>query len=204
MRSTPSPGVPGSNGIRRHGLDRCPRMDKREHGRRRRGSPADRGVRIIRMRYVGIDIESDSHVVAAVTADGAVAVKPTKITEDAAGYAKPPCASCWVPSSPSCATASPSFPGWLRQRPDVILLFDRKPTSRRPDLPFGRPARAAKVKDGQRPPPKAARRVLGRRERWHHGHRRARLTPKNRLLNVTVSHEASACPSGGCPDRVRA
>src|SRR5512132_4265920 len=88
MRSTPSPGVPGSNGIRRHGLDRCPRMDKREHGRRRRGSPAARGVRIIRMRYVGIDIGSDSHVVAAVTADGAVAVKPTKITEDAAGYAK--------------------------------------------------------------------------------------------------------------------
>src|SRR5512133_98619 len=88
MRSTPSPGVPGSNGIRRHGLDRCPRMDKREYGRRRRGSPADRGVRIIRMRYVGIDIGSDSHVVAAVTADGAVAVKPTKITEDAAGYAK--------------------------------------------------------------------------------------------------------------------
>jgi transposase len=40
------------------------------------------------MRYVGIDIGSDSHVVAAVTADGAVAVKPTKITEDAAGYAK--------------------------------------------------------------------------------------------------------------------
>ena len=40
------------------------------------------------MRYVGIDIGSDSHVVAAVTADGTVAVKPTKITEDAAGYAK--------------------------------------------------------------------------------------------------------------------
>ena len=38
------------------------------------------------MRYVGIDIGSDSHVVAAVTADGAVAGKPTKITEDAAGY----------------------------------------------------------------------------------------------------------------------
>ena len=26
-------GVPGSNGIRRRGLDRRPRMDKREHGR---------------------------------------------------------------------------------------------------------------------------------------------------------------------------
>ena len=40
------------------------------------------------MRYVGIDVGSDSHVVAAVTADGTVAFKPTKITEDAAGYAK--------------------------------------------------------------------------------------------------------------------
>ena len=37
------------------------------------------------MRYVGIDVGSDSHVVAAVTA---VAVKPTGIAEDAAGYAK--------------------------------------------------------------------------------------------------------------------
>ena len=40
------------------------------------------------MRYVGIDVGSDSHVVAAVTADGTVAFKPTGITEDAAGYAK--------------------------------------------------------------------------------------------------------------------
>ena len=40
------------------------------------------------MRYVGIDVGSDSHVVAAVTADGTVAVKPTGIAEDAAGYAK--------------------------------------------------------------------------------------------------------------------
>src|SRR6266511_2295942 len=87
MRSTPSPGVPGSNGIRRRGLDRRPRMDKREHGRLWRGSPADQEVGIS-MRYVGIDVGSDSHVVAAVTADGTVAFKPTKITEDAAGYAK--------------------------------------------------------------------------------------------------------------------
>ena len=62
-------------------------MDKREHGRLWRGSPADQEVGIS-MRYVGIDIGSDSHVVAAVTADGTVAFKPTGITEDAAGYAK--------------------------------------------------------------------------------------------------------------------
>src|SRR5512134_4158495 len=87
MRSTPSPGVPGSNGIRRRGLDRRPRMDKRERGRLWRGSPADQEVGIS-MRYVGIDVGSDSHVVAAVTADGTVAFKPTGIDEDAAGYAK--------------------------------------------------------------------------------------------------------------------
>lgn len=40
------------------------------------------------MRYVGIDIGSDSHVVAAVAADGAVAFRPTGIGEDTAGYAK--------------------------------------------------------------------------------------------------------------------
>src|SRR5512146_2954469 len=40
------------------------------------------------MRYVGMAVGSDSHVGAAVTADGTVAVIPSKITEDAAGYAK--------------------------------------------------------------------------------------------------------------------
>jgi hypothetical protein len=43
-------------------------------------------------------------------------------------------------------------------------LFDREPTSRRPDLPANRQARAAKVKDGRRSPPKAARSVLDRSE----------------------------------------
>ena len=61
-------------------------MDKRERGRLRRGS-LDQEIRIS-MRYVGIDVGSDSHVVAAVTAEGTVAVKPTGIAEDAAGYAK--------------------------------------------------------------------------------------------------------------------
>ena len=40
------------------------------------------------MRYGGIDVGSDSHVVAAVTADGTAAFKPTGIADDAAGYAK--------------------------------------------------------------------------------------------------------------------
>jgi hypothetical protein len=43
-------------------------------------------------------------------------------------------------------------------------LFDRKPTSRRPDLPSGRPSRTAKVKDGRRSPPKVARSLLDRSE----------------------------------------
>lgn len=40
------------------------------------------------MRYFGIDIGSDEHVVAAVDSDSAVAVKPFKITESAEGYAR--------------------------------------------------------------------------------------------------------------------
>jgi transposase len=38
------------------------------------------------MRYVGIDIGSEQHVVAIVGDDGAILVGPTKCTEDAAGY----------------------------------------------------------------------------------------------------------------------
>ena len=40
------------------------------------------------MRYVGIDIASETHVVAVVGEDGAVLVKPTSFAEDAAGYGK--------------------------------------------------------------------------------------------------------------------
>jgi transposase len=40
------------------------------------------------MRYVGIDIGSEVHVVAIVDAAGAVLQAPTKCTEDAAGYEK--------------------------------------------------------------------------------------------------------------------
>ena len=40
------------------------------------------------MRYAGIDIASEAHVVAIVGDDGAISVKPTSFAEDAAGYRK--------------------------------------------------------------------------------------------------------------------
>jgi transposase len=40
------------------------------------------------MRFVGIDIGAEQHVVAAVDIEGVVVVKPTPISEDAAGYAR--------------------------------------------------------------------------------------------------------------------
>ena len=39
------------------------------------------------MRFVGIDIASETHVVAAVAEDGTVLLKPVSLKEDAAGYA---------------------------------------------------------------------------------------------------------------------
>ncbi len=38
------------------------------------------------MRFVGIDIASETHVVAAVAEDGAVLLKPVSFQEDGAGY----------------------------------------------------------------------------------------------------------------------
>jgi len=40
------------------------------------------------MKFIGIDIASEKHVVAVVDAEGAVVVKPTPFTEDLAGYEK--------------------------------------------------------------------------------------------------------------------
>jgi transposase len=40
------------------------------------------------MRFVGIDVAAERHVVAAIDETGEVSVKPTAFTEDAAGYAK--------------------------------------------------------------------------------------------------------------------
>lgn len=114
-------------------------MDKRKLRRQRQRSPADRGDSIIRTWYVGIDVGSESHVVAAVTADGAVIVKPTKITEDAAAYAR--------------------LFALLGQGP--VALVTMKATWHY-WLPSGRPAREAKVRIGRRPPPKVARSLLER------------------------------------------
>ena len=38
--------------------------------------------------FVGLDIGSEAHVLAAVDAQGDVALRPTRCTEDAAGYAR--------------------------------------------------------------------------------------------------------------------
>ena len=40
------------------------------------------------MRFAGIDIASENHVVAVVDVDGQVVVKATGFKEDAAGYAR--------------------------------------------------------------------------------------------------------------------
>ena len=82
LRLAPSPGAPRSNGILRR--RRRPRVDKREQGHRPRGShhlPSEG----IGMRFVGIDVGAERHVVASVDAVGAVLLKPTGFSEDAAG-----------------------------------------------------------------------------------------------------------------------
>lgn len=62
-------------------------MHKAEIEHRRRGSPARLSERVP-MRFAGIDIAAETHVVAVVDEAGAVLVKPTPITEDAEGYAR--------------------------------------------------------------------------------------------------------------------
>src|SRR5512137_2385287 len=83
MRVAPSPGVQDSNGIpRRQGR---PRMHKREYEHRLRGSrllPSERRP----MRFVGIDIAAENHVVAVLDEHGTVLTKPTTFREEATGY----------------------------------------------------------------------------------------------------------------------
>jgi transposase len=82
-RLASSTGVQGSNGIQRP--RKGPRMYKGEHGHRLRGSrppPAGGG----QLRYFGIDIASETHVVAAVDEKCEVLVRPTSFGEDAEGY----------------------------------------------------------------------------------------------------------------------
>jgi hypothetical protein len=60
-------------------------MDKGGLRQRLRGSrkiPAERPE----MRYAGVDIASEVHVLAVVNEDGSVLVRPTSFGEDAAGY----------------------------------------------------------------------------------------------------------------------
>src|SRR6266850_6586605 len=70
---------------------------------------------------------------------------------------------------PCGATMRTSMPRSSSHPPDRgviedIPLFDRKRPSLRPDLQTARAARAAPVKAGRRPPPKAARSGLDGRE----------------------------------------
>src|SRR5512134_322165 len=85
LRLAPSTGVQGSNGILGPGLARLrPRLDKREHGRRLRGSPppsSEGGT-----MFAGIDIASERHVLARLETTGAPIGRPTGFLEDRAGY----------------------------------------------------------------------------------------------------------------------
>lgn len=89
MRSAPSTGSLCPNGIQRAGESSIPRMDKRGRGRRHRGSrDRPRFMPGEKMRYAGIDIASETHVVAVVDGEGQVIRKATKFGEDAEGYAR--------------------------------------------------------------------------------------------------------------------
>lgn len=47
------------------------------------------------MRFVGIDIGAEHHVIAATDESATVWLKPTKLTEDAEGYARPQSRERW-------------------------------------------------------------------------------------------------------------
>src|SRR5499426_4668893 len=85
MRLAPSPGAQDSDGILRR--QRRPRVDQREHEHRLRGSRSTPSERM-RMRFVGIDVAAERHVVAVVDESARVVLKATPFTEDAEGYVK--------------------------------------------------------------------------------------------------------------------
>jgi transposase len=87
-RMAPSTGVQGSDGIQRRSQKRCPRIDKEERDHRLRGSPDVVASPKRSMKFIGIDIASEKHVVAVVDPEGTVLVKPTPFTEDLPGYEK--------------------------------------------------------------------------------------------------------------------
>lgn len=84
LRAAPSTGVSGSNGISR--AARSPRIHKQEQGHRLRGFRGTARKAEGRVRYAGIDIGSQEHMVAVVDAEGGVLVKPTAVGEVREGY----------------------------------------------------------------------------------------------------------------------
>src|SRR6266853_4911081 len=89
---------------------------------------------------------------------------------------------CGRPTRISMPTSCSSTPDRAPPRP--VPLFDRPAPSLRPDLPRPTAGRAAAVKAGRRPPPKAARSGLDRREHP------APLEPDGRPL-ISLDHEQS-------------
>src|ERR1700737_3757533 len=87
VRVLSSPGVLCPNGILRPALP-SPRINKGGHEHRRRGSrsPPSRERRV--MKFVGIDIASETHAVAVVDEKSDVLVKAKPFSEDADGYGK--------------------------------------------------------------------------------------------------------------------
>jgi len=84
LRAAPSTGVSGSNGISR--AARSPRIHKQEQGHRLRGFRRSARKADGRVRYAGIDIGSQEHMVAVVDAEGGALVKPTAVGELREGY----------------------------------------------------------------------------------------------------------------------
>src|SRR5713101_1053635 len=85
-RLAPSSGAQGSNGIQRR--KRRPRMDKQEREFRLRGT----GNRVKEgggmMRFAGIDIGAERHMVAVLDEQGEVLCRSSPFGEDASGYAR--------------------------------------------------------------------------------------------------------------------
>src|SRR5260370_36822255 len=84
-RLAPSSGTQGSNGIQRR--ERRPRMDKQEREFRLRGS----GNRVVEggrlMRFAGIDVGAERHMVAMVDEESRVLCRSSPFGEDSSGAA---------------------------------------------------------------------------------------------------------------------
>src|SRR6266478_8325543 len=84
-RLAPSSGAQGSNGIQRR--TQRPRMDKQEREFRLRGS----GNRVVErgrlMRFAGIDVGAERHMVAVVDEETQVLCRSSPFGEDSSGYA---------------------------------------------------------------------------------------------------------------------